>query len=146
MPDSVPLDSSVPRPDRRTLSATALRSTKAGLVALALVSFALATFGPWFNLILAYSLMVASMLFAIVALWWADRAGHDLRRIPATTNGIYAKAGAALSILALLLAAYYTGLLVVLLFLWPFALVAFLLAWAFHRAFVSTNDVWEVGA
>src|SRR2546428_147815 len=47
--------------DGPTLSAMALRSTKAGLVALCIVSFALATFGPWFNLLLAYGLMVALM-------------------------------------------------------------------------------------
>src|SRR2546427_1745 len=49
------------------LNATALRSTKAGLLALGIVSFALATFGPWFNLLLGYGLMAASVAVAVRA-------------------------------------------------------------------------------
>src|SRR5437899_11561488 len=83
--------------DGPTLSTTALRSTKAGLVALCIVSFAVATFGPWFNLLLAYGLMVASMAVAVAGIWWADRAAHEAHRDRALTNGIYARSAAALS-------------------------------------------------
>src|SRR6266581_5671296 len=89
--------------DGPTLNATALRSTKAGLLALGIVSFALATFGPWFNLLLGYGLMVASMAVAVVGIWWADRSAHETHRNPALTNGIYAKSGATLSAVALIL-------------------------------------------
>ncbi|TLZ96903.1 MAG: hypothetical protein E6J97_08735, partial [Methanobacteriota archaeon] len=51
-----------------TLNATALRSTKAGLLALGIVSFALATFGPWFNLLLGYGLMATSIAVAVVGI------------------------------------------------------------------------------
>src|SRR2546428_12691583 len=91
------------RPESPALNATALRSTKAGLVSFGLVSFALATFGPWFNLLLGYGLMAASMAVAVVGIAWVDRALHKTRRSPALTNGIYAKSGAALSIVSMLL-------------------------------------------
>src|SRR3989442_11829602 len=107
------------RPESPALNATALRSTKAGLVALCLVSFALATFGPWFNLVLGYGLMVASMAVALVGLWWADRSAHEAHRNPALTNGIYAKSGTILSVAALILSTYYTGFIVLLLSFWP---------------------------
>src|SRR6266508_1034851 len=70
-------------------SGTALRSTRAGLVAVFLVSLVFATFGPWFNLLLAYLLMLGSTAVALVGLWWADRAAHEAVRNPAMTNGIY---------------------------------------------------------
>src|SRR5437867_9926476 len=57
---------------------------------LCLVSFALATFGPWFNLLLGYGLMILSMAVAVVGVWWADRSAHEARRNRAMTNGIYA--------------------------------------------------------
>ena len=96
MPDLGAHDLGNLRSDGPTLSATALRSTKAGLVALCIVSFALATFGPWFNLLLAYGLMVGSMAVAVAGIWWADRAAHETHRDRTLTNGIYARSGAAL--------------------------------------------------
>ena len=128
------------------LNATALRSTKAGLLALGIVSFALATFGPWFNLLLGYGLMVASMAVAVAGIWWADRSSHEARRNRALTNGIYAKSGAALSIASLLLSMYYTGMLVLLLFFWPALLVVLLIVWALHRSFVDAQAASEVRA
>src|SRR6266849_3604880 len=101
------------------LNDTALRSTKAGLVAFGIVSFALATFGPWFNLLLVYGLMFASMVVAVVGIWWADRSAHEVYRNTALTNGIFAKSGATLSVVALILSAYYTGFLVLILGFWP---------------------------
>src|SRR2546426_12137276 len=89
-----------------TLNATAFRSAKAGLLALGIVSFALATFGPWFNLLLGYGLMAASMAVAVFGIWWADRSAHEVHRKPGLTNGIFAKSGAALSVLALMLSPY----------------------------------------
>ena len=134
------------RPEGPALNATALRSTKAGLVALFLVSFALATFGPWFNLLLGYGLMILSMAVAVVGLWWADRSAHEARRNRAMTNGIYAKSGAALSLVALLLGMYYTGFFFVILVSWPLLSVALLLTWAFHRAWIDSDAASEVHA
>src|SRR5438093_7286915 len=97
------------RPEGPALNATALRSTKAGLVALCLVSFALATFGPWFNLLLGYGLMILSMAVAGVGVWWADCSAHEARRKRAGTNRNYAQSGAALSLVALLLGTSHSG-------------------------------------
>ena len=134
------------RPESPALNATALRSTKAGLVALCLVSFALATFGPWFNLLLGYGLMILSMAVAVVGLWWADRSAHEAHRNPAVTNGIYARSGAALSLVALLLGMYYTGFFFVILVFWPLFFVALLVTWAFHRAWIDSDAASEVHA
>ena len=128
------------------LNDTALRSTKAGLVALGIVSFALASFGPWFNLLLGYGLMVVSMTVAIIGIWWADRSAHEAHRNPALTNGIYAKSGAILSLAALILSTYYTGFIVVVLFFWPLWFIALLLTWAFHRAWIDSDVGSEVHA
>src|SRR2546428_6436844 len=84
-----------------TLNATALRSTKAGLLALGIVSFALATFGPWFNLLLGYGLMAASMAVAVLRISWAGRSAHETRRTRAVTNRSYPEAGPAPSAVAL---------------------------------------------
>src|SRR3989442_13156233 len=102
-----------------TLNATAFRSAKAGLLALGIVSFALATFGPWFNLLLGYGLMAASMAVAGLGIWWADRSAHQVHRNRGLTNGIYPKSGATLSVGALILSTYYTGLLLLILFFLP---------------------------
>src|SRR3989441_8471004 len=99
------------RSEGPTFNSTALRSTKAGLMALGTVSFALATFGPWFNLLLGYGLMVASMAAAVMGIWWAGRAAHEVQRNRGLTNGIFPKSGAALSVAALILSAYYTRFL-----------------------------------
>src|SRR2546426_4746147 len=109
------------------LNATALRSTKAGLLALGIVSFALATFGPWFNLLVGYGLMIASVAVAVVGIWWADRSAHEIRRTHDMTNGIYAKSSAPLSVVTLILSTYYTGFLVLILFTWPLWFIALLL-------------------
>lgn len=146
MPDPGGNDNRTRRSEGPTLNATALRSTKAGLLALGIVSFALATFGPWFNLLLGYALMVVSMAVGVVGLWWADRSAHETRRSPALTNGIYAKSGAALSVVALTLSTYYTGFLLFILVFWPLWFIALLLAWAFHRAWIESNVGSEVRA
>jgi len=122
------------------LSGTALRSTRAGFAAVFLVSLVFATFGSWFNLFLAYLLMLGSMTMALVGLWRADRAAHEAARNPAMTNGIYARSGAALSVVALLLSAYYTGLLVVVVFLWPVTLLGLLMVCAIHRARLDADE------
>src|SRR5881396_3002524 len=70
MPDPEATDLRSLRPEGPALNATALRSTKAGLVALCLVSFALATFGPWFNLPLGYGLMILSMAVAVLGMYY----------------------------------------------------------------------------
>src|SRR5438094_7984632 len=129
-----------------TLNATAFRSAKAGLLALGIVSFALATFGPWFNLLLGYALMVASIAVAVVGLWWADRSAHETKRARGLTNGIYAKSGAALSVVALMLSTYYTGLLLFILVFWPLWFIGLLLTWAFHRAWIDSKSGSEVRA
>src|SRR2546422_6646185 len=134
MPDSGAHGLGDLRSDGPTLSTTALRSTKAGLGALCIVSFALATFGPWFKLLLAYGLMVASMAVAVAGIWWADRAAHETHRDRALTNGIYARSGAALSVATLLVSAYYTGLLVLFLGFWPLLFVVLLIVWTLHRS------------
>src|SRR3989441_9111874 len=146
MPDLGAHDLGNLRSDGPTLSATALRSTKAGLLALGIVSFALATFGPWFNLLLAYGLMAASMAVAVLGIWWADRSAHQVHRNRGLTNGIYAKSGATLSVVALILSTYYTGLLLLILFFWPLWFIGLLLTWAFHRAWVESNVGSEVRA
>src|SRR2546422_8252478 len=115
------------------LNATALRSTKAGLLALGIVSFALATFGPWFNLLVGYGLMIASVAVAVVGILWGDRSAHEIRRNHDMTNGIYAKSGATLSVVTLILLTYYTGLLVLIFFSWPPLVIPLLLTTAFHR-------------
>ncbi len=139
MPDPGANDLRILRSEGPTLNATALRSTKAGLLALGIVSFALATFGPWFNLLLGYGLMVASMAVAVVGIWWADRSAHEARRNRALTNGTYAKSGAALSLVALLLCTYYTGFFFVVLVFWPLWFIALLLTWALHRAWIDSD-------
>src|SRR6266571_8592080 len=146
MPDAGANDLRIPRSDGPMLNATALRSTKAGLLALGIVSFALATFGPWFNLLLGYGLMAVSMAVAVVGIWWADRSAHEAQRKPALMNGIYAKSGAVLSVVALLLGMYYTGFFFVILVFWPLWFVALLLTWAFHRAWVDSDPGSEVDA
>ena len=146
MPDPEATDLRSLRPEGPALNATALRSTKAGLVALFLVSFALATFGPWFNLLLGYGLMILSMAVAVVGLWWADRSAHEAHRNRAMTNGIYARSGAALSLVALILGMYYTGFFFVILVFWPLLSVALLLTWAFHRAWIDSDAASEVHA
>src|SRR5438552_18376314 len=98
MPDPEATDLRSIRPGGPALNATALRSTKAGLVALCLVSFALATFGPWFTLLLGYGLMILSMAVAVVGVWWAHRFAHEARRTGVVTNGSYATTGAAASL------------------------------------------------
>jgi hypothetical protein len=127
-------------------SKTALRSTKAGLWAVFLASFALATFGPWFNLTLGYTLMIASFVAACFGVGWADRASHEGKRNPAIANGIYAKSGAALSILALLVSAYYSGLFVFLVVFAPLWMIVGLLLYALHRSIVDTAARKGVGA
>src|SRR2546426_6074607 len=146
MPDPEANDLWPLRSEGPVLNATALRSTKAGLVALGIVSFALATFGPWFNLLVGYGLMIASMAVAVVGIWWADRCAHETHRNPALTNGIYAKSGATLSVAALILSTYYTGFLVLILVFWPLWFIALLLTWAFHRAWVHSDVASEVRA
>src|SRR2546422_2363720 len=93
------------------LNATALRSTKAGLLALGIVSFALATFGPWFNLLLGYGLMAASVAVAVLGILFAGRSAPPVRLNRGVSNGSYAKFGAALSAVALIRWPYYNGLL-----------------------------------
>ncbi len=134
------------RSEGPTFNTTALRSTKAGLLALGIVSFALATFGPWFNLLLGYGLMVASMAAAVAGIWWADRSAHEVHRNRVLTNGFYAKSGAVLSVVALMLSAYYTGFLLFILVFWPLWFIALLLTWAFHRAWVESDVGSEVRA
>ena len=146
MPDPEANDLRPVRSEGPVLNATALRSTKAGLVALGIVSFALATFGPWFNLLVGYGLMVASMAVAVVGIWWADRSAHEARRNSALTNGIYAKSGATLSVVALILSTYYTGFLLFILVFWPLWFIALLLTWAFHRAWSESDIGAEVRA
>src|SRR2546426_4918029 len=146
MPDPGGNDNRTRRSEGPTLNATAVRSTKAGLLALGTVSFALATFGPWFNLLLGYGLMVASMAEAVMGIWWADRAAHEVQRNRGLTNGIFAKSGAALSVATLMLSAYYTGFLLFILVFWPLWFIALLLTWAFHRAWIDSNSGSEVRA
>lgn len=133
----------IPRP--QTLNETALRSTKAGLVAILFVSLTFATFGPWFNLSLAYGLMLAALAAALLGLWWADRAAHEARRNPALTNGMFARSGAVLSIAASLLSMYYTGLLFLLMFS-PVWWVGLLIVYAIHRASVDASGGREARA
>src|SRR3989454_4972298 len=93
MPDLGANDVRARRSEGPMLNATALRSTKAGLLALGIVSFALATFGPWFNLLVGYGLMIASVAVAVVGILWADRSAHAIRRTHHMTKGGYAKSG-----------------------------------------------------
>lgn len=146
MPDPEARERRSPQPGGPILSETALRSTKAGLVAVFLLSFAFATFGPSFDLALGYALMIASFVAACLGIGLADRAAHDARRNPAVTNGIYAKSGAALSMFAFLLSIYYTGLLSLLLFSLPIWIIVALLLYAFHRSNVDAKARQEVGA
>ena len=146
MPDPEATDLRSLRPEGPALNATALRSTKAGLVALFLVSFALATFGPWYNVLLGYGLMILSMAVAVVGLWWADRSAREAHRDRAMTNGIDARSGAALSLVALILGMYYIGFFFVILVFWPLWFVALLLTWAFHRAWIDSDAASEVHA
>src|SRR6266487_917828 len=108
MPDQEGRDVRSLRP-ASMLSGTALRSARAGLVAMFLVSLVFATFGPWFNLTLAYGLMVASLAVGGLGIWWADGAVHEAARNAQLTNGIYAKAGVFLSTVPLPPSTYYTG-------------------------------------
>src|SRR5256885_11690910 len=94
MPDLGANDDRTRRSEGPMLNATALRSTKAGLLALGIVSFALATFGPWFNLLVGYGLMIASVAVAVVCTWWADPSGHEIRRTHPLTQGDYTRQGA----------------------------------------------------
>src|SRR3989442_2713777 len=108
MPDPETNDLRILGSEGPTLNALALRSTKAGLLALGIVSFALATFGPWFNLLLGYGLMAASMAVAVLGIWWADRSAHQVHRNRRLTNGIYAKMGAIPSVGGWILSTYLT--------------------------------------
>src|SRR5438093_4940054 len=146
MPDLGANDVRTRRSGGPMLNATALRSTKAGLLALGIVSFALATFGPWFNLLVGYGLMIASVAVAVVGIWWADCSAHEIRRTHDMTNGIYAKSGATLSVVRLVLSTYDPGLLVLVLFTWPLWFIALLLTSPFHRAWIDSNVGSEVRA
>jgi len=146
MPDPGATDRSDLRRDGRSSSRTALRSTKAGLVAVFFLSLTFATFGPAFNLVVAYGLMIAAIPAALLGLWWADRAAHEAQRDPTRTNGIYAKSGAVLSIAALFVSTYYTGFLVFILVFWPLVWMGLLVVYAFHRASVTAKAAREAGA
>lgn len=128
-----------PRLDGPHVNEKALRSTKAGLAAVFLLSLTFATFGPWFNLALAYGLMIAAMPVALLGLWWADQAAHEAKRDPTRTNGIYAKSGTALSIATLLVATYFTGLFAFVLVFWPLVALGLLVLHAFHRASIPES-------
>ncbi len=146
MPDPGATDRSNLQRDGRISSLTALRSTMAGLVAIFLLSLTFATFGPAFNLAVGYGLMIAAIPAALLGLWWADRAAHEVQRNPTLTNGVYAKSGAALSIAALFLSTYYTGFLVFILVFWPLVWMGVLVVYAFHRASVTAKAAQEAGA
>src|SRR5256885_5635343 len=105
MPDLGANDDRTRRSEGPMLNATALRSTKAGLLALGIVSFALATFGPWFNLLVGYGLMIASVAVAVVGRLWADRSGHEIIKNHELTIGVYAKSGATTFVLGFILSA-----------------------------------------
>ena len=111
-----------------------------------LVSLVFATFGPWFNLTLAYGLMVASIAVGGLGIWWADGAVHEAARNARLTNGIYAKAGAVLSTVALAVSTYYTGLLVYVVYFSPLWLFGFLILYAFHRSVVDSRAAKEAHA
>ncbi|HEX9340451.1 MAG TPA: hypothetical protein VF992_04690 [Thermoplasmata archaeon] len=145
MPDQEGRDVRSLRP-ASMLSGTALRSARAGLVAMFLVSLVFATFGPWFNLTLAYGLMVASIAVGGLGIWWADGAVHEAARNAQLTNGIYAKAGAVLSTVALAVSTYYTGLLVYVVYFSPLWLFGFLILYAFHRSVVDSRAAKEAHA
>src|SRR2546428_13708469 len=115
MPDPETNGVRTPRSEGPTLNATALRSTKAGLLALGIVSFALATFGPWFNLLLGYGLMAASVAVAGLGIWGGGRSAPQGRRDPGLADWSYAESGAAPSVVAVVLSAYYTCLLLLIL-------------------------------
>src|SRR3989442_1785712 len=104
------------------LNATALRSTKAGLLALGIVSFALATFGPWFNLLLGYGLMAASVAGAELGIWCGGFSVHIAGRDRGLTNGVFAKSGAPVLGGVLVFFAYCTGVLLALFFFLPLLL------------------------
>src|SRR3989442_11998392 len=116
MPDLGANDVRARRSEGPMLNATALRSTKAGLLALGIVSFALATFGPWFNLLIGYGLMIASVAVAVLCLWWGGRLGSGIRRSHRLSNGDYPKSGATLSCLSFFPLAYHTRFLGVIFF------------------------------
>ena len=93
----------------------AIRALQFGLTALFFLFATLATFGPWFNLALAYVLTGASIVAGLMGLVLAHDASHRLRRNPSETGGTYAKLGAVTSASAVLVSSYYNGFLAILL-------------------------------
>ena len=111
----------------------ASRSLQGGLVGIAFIGSLLATFGPWFDANLAYLMLLAAGIAAILGIRWADRVAHAPASRTSPAGRRDARAGATLSAVALLVVLSYTGILFILLFLWPFALAGFLIAWAVHH-------------
>lgn len=113
----------------------AWRSIQAGLAAIALVGVTLATAGPSFYLPVAFTLLTAAGVAAVLGLASADRVRHVEPEVRATRRD--ASSGQILSLVALLFILYLTGVWVLFLFLWPIVAFAGLMAWAMHRDRVS---------
>jgi len=100
------------RPNGDRIASHALQ---AGLLALLCVFVLLATFGPWFNLVVAHGLAGAAAVAGALGLVWTHAASHQLRRSGSRAGVRTAGLGGLASALAVGVSAYLTGLLIVLL-------------------------------
>lgn len=115
------------------------RSVQAGWAAIGLVGLTMATFGPFFHIALAYALLAGAFGAAVCSLRWADRVAHA-ETVPGLGRRD-AHRGQVLSGIALLLIFYYTGAWVLLVVLFPIALVVGLIGWSVHLSRVQRSCV-----
>ena len=93
---------------RSSGSRTPWRSLEAGLAALFCIFVLFATFGPWFNVVVAYALGAAAIASGALGLVWAHAASH---RQSSHAESAAAGIGALTSLVALSVSAYYVGAL-----------------------------------
>jgi len=125
---------------------TASRSLQAGLAALFCVFVLFASFGPWFNLVVAYGLAGGAMVAGILGLVWAHAASHRLRHRDSRPGARTAGLGTLASVIALAMAVYATGLSFILLspVILPFVFALLVVFFALH--FGSARDQGETSA
>ena len=121
---------------------TAARSLQAGLTALSLLFVTFATFGPWFNAVMAYVLTGASFAAGVLGVVWAHEAYHRLRRDPTRSGSTPAGLGALASVGAIAVSVYFTGLLAVIVspLLLPIWTGLFVLSSVYHRETCRRED------
>jgi hypothetical protein len=119
------------------------RSLEAGLVAVGLVGVTMATFGPLFLIEVAYDLLAAAAIVAVLSLSWADRVAHSAAAERSVRRD--ARRGRILSGIALLLILYYSGAWILLVDFLPAALLVGLIAWSLHQRRLAHSGATSEG-